>query len=107
MPLAALADAQHFAAATTEVFGPFQVIVEYSGESRTDDLSCVEPCDELCADAAGWQQGLDALKRMSHHLTAAVVSSSLPSLPPPTPHTTTHNTPQTLSCSRCSTRWSA
>jgi 1-pyrroline-5-carboxylate dehydrogenase len=31
VPLAALADAAHFEAATTEVFGPFQVVVEYGG----------------------------------------------------------------------------
>lgn len=31
VPLEALDDPAHFAAATTEVFGPFQVVVEYSG----------------------------------------------------------------------------
>jgi hypothetical protein len=31
VPLAALRDAAHFGAATTEVFGPFQVVVEYAG----------------------------------------------------------------------------
>jgi len=32
VPLAALRDREHFEAATTEVFGPFQVVVEYAGE---------------------------------------------------------------------------
>ncbi|KAI8477378.1 MAG: aldehyde dehydrogenase [Monoraphidium minutum] len=55
VPLKALGDAEAFKAATTEVFGPFQVVVEY-GDA---DLPLV----------------LDALERMSHHLTAAVVSN--------------------------------
>jgi hypothetical protein len=32
VPLAALANPRHFELATTEVFGPFQVITEYNGE---------------------------------------------------------------------------
>ncbi|KIY97867.1 1-pyrroline-5-carboxylate dehydrogenase [Monoraphidium neglectum] len=55
VPLAALADAGAFEAATTEVFGPFQVVVEY----EDSELQLV----------------LDALERMSHHLTAAIVSN--------------------------------
>lgn len=36
VPLAALSDAAHFEAATTEVFGPFQVVVEYGGARQID-----------------------------------------------------------------------
>lgn len=60
VPLVALSDPGHFAAATTEVFGPFQVVVEYSDQDLPDVLS--------------------ALERMSHHLTAAVVSNDAPFL---------------------------
>ncbi|GBF90904.1 aldehyde dehydrogenase [Raphidocelis subcapitata] len=60
VPLAALRDAAHFEAATTEVFGPFQVVVEYAD-------------NEL-------PQVLDAMERMSNHLTAAVVSNDVPFL---------------------------
>ena len=56
VPLAALAGDQ-FGLVTTELFGPFQVIVTYGD----DDLPMV----------------LDALNRLSHHLTAAVVSSDI------------------------------
>jgi len=45
----------HFEIVTTELFGPFQVVVVYG-----DDDVCVV---------------LDILERMSHHLTAAVVSA--------------------------------
>jgi 1-pyrroline-5-carboxylate dehydrogenase len=55
VPLAALADAAHFAAVTTEVFGPVQVIVRWGD----GDLGAV----------------LAALERMDAHLTAAVVSN--------------------------------
>ena len=48
---------EHFELATTELFGPFQVIVDF------DD-------DELPAV-------LGVLERMSHHLTAAVVSADI------------------------------
>jgi 1-pyrroline-5-carboxylate dehydrogenase len=56
IPLAALAG-DHFQNATTELFGPFQVIVEYGD----NDLVTV----------------LEILERISHHLTAAVVSADL------------------------------
>lgn len=56
LPLEAMmASDAAFAAATTEVFGPVQAVVTY----RDDQLPLV----------------LDALERMSHHLTAAVVSN--------------------------------
>ena len=54
IPLSALAG-NHFELATTELFGPFQVVVEYGD----GDLDIV----------------LGALERISHHLTAAVVSA--------------------------------
>jgi len=54
VPLSALAG-QHFDRITTELFGPFQVIVEYGD----DELDTV----------------LALLERISHHLTAAVVSN--------------------------------
>jgi 1-pyrroline-5-carboxylate dehydrogenase len=56
VPLAALAG-EHFELLTTELFGPFQIIVRYG-----DD---------------GVQTVLDILERMSHHLTAAVVSADV------------------------------
>jgi 1-pyrroline-5-carboxylate dehydrogenase len=56
VPLSALAG-EHFELITTELFGPFQVIVEYGD----DDLDTV----------------LDVLERISHHLTAAVVSGDV------------------------------
>ena len=56
VPLAALAG-DRFDLATTELFGPFQVIVEY------DD------------DSVGTM--LEVLERLSHHLTAAVVSADV------------------------------
>jgi len=56
VPLAALAG-EHFELATTELFGPFQVVVDYGD----DDLATV----------------LGVLERMSHHLTAAVVSADV------------------------------
>lgn len=56
VPLAALAG-DHFELATTELFGPFQVIVNYGDE----DLHTV----------------LQILERISHHLTAAVVSNDV------------------------------
>ena len=55
VPLAALADPAHFETATTEVFGPVQVIVKWGD----GDLPAV----------------LAALERMEAHLTAAVVSN--------------------------------
>ena len=56
VPVAALGP-DHFDRVTTELFGPFQVVVRYGD----NDLPLV----------------LDALERMSHHLTAAVVSADI------------------------------
>jgi 1-pyrroline-5-carboxylate dehydrogenase len=56
VPLEAVSG-DHFEIVTTEVFGPFQVVVEYGD----DDVDTV----------------LDILERMSHHLTAAVVSADI------------------------------
>jgi len=56
VPLAALAG-NDFDLVTTELFGPFQVVVEYGD----DDLDTV----------------LEVLERISHHLTAAVVSADV------------------------------
>jgi len=56
VPLHAL-EGEHFNAITTELFGPFQVVVEYGD----DELSTV----------------LAILERISHHLTAAVVSADV------------------------------
>jgi len=56
VPLHAVAG-EHFEIVTTEVFGPFQVVVVYGD----DDVDAV----------------LDILERMSHHLTAAVVSADI------------------------------
>jgi 1-pyrroline-5-carboxylate dehydrogenase len=56
IPLSAFSG-EHFELATTELFGPFQVVVEYGD----DDLDTV----------------LEVLERMSHHLTAAVVSADV------------------------------
>ena len=56
VPLSAF-DGEHFELITTELFGPFQVIVEYGN----DDLDTV----------------LEVLERISHHLTAAVVSGDV------------------------------
>lgn len=54
VPLAALTG-EHFEQITTELFGPFQVVVTYDDEGLPEVLS--------------------AMERMSHHLTAAVVSA--------------------------------
>ena len=56
VPLTALAT-EHFDLVTTELFGPFQVIVEY-GDDEVDAV-------------------LDVLERMPQHLTAAVVSADV------------------------------
>ncbi len=53
VPIDAVAG-EHFGLITTELFGPFQIIVSY-GDDELDKV-------------------LDILERMSHHLTAAVVS---------------------------------
>lgn len=57
VPLEQLISDAHFAACTTEVFGPFQVVTEY------DDGSV--------------GRVLEACERMDHHLTAAVVSNDV------------------------------
>ncbi|MBT8088312.1 MAG: aldehyde dehydrogenase family protein [Gammaproteobacteria bacterium] len=56
VPIAELGG-DHFERVTTELFGPFQVVVRYGD----DELDLV----------------LDILERMSHHLTAAVVSADV------------------------------
>ena len=56
VPLEALAG-DRFDLATTELFGPFQVVVEYGD----DDIGAM----------------LNVLERLSHHLTAAVVSADI------------------------------
>lgn len=56
VPLAEVAG-EHFPLVTTELFGPFQIVVTWGD----DDLDTV----------------LDILERMSHHLTAAVVSNDV------------------------------
>eukprot|EP00930_Biecheleria_cincta_P069895 TRINITY_DN57570_c0_g1_i1.p1 TRINITY_DN57570_c0_g1~~TRINITY_DN57570_c0_g1_i1.p1 ORF type:complete len:549 (+),score=99.64 TRINITY_DN57570_c0_g1_i1:49-1695(+) len=55
VPLEAFENEDHFNTATTEVFGPFQVIVEY----KAHELPKV----------------LDAINRMPNHLTAGIVSN--------------------------------
>ncbi len=56
LPLAAVSG-EHFALATTELFGPFQVVVDYGDEDLAEVLSILE--------------------RMDQHLTAAVVSADI------------------------------
>ncbi len=56
VPLGALAG-EHFGLLTTELFGPFQVVVRYGDGELADVLAVLE--------------------RMSHHLTAAVVSADV------------------------------
>jgi len=55
VPLEQILSEEHFATCTTEVFGPFQVVTEYNDNSLPNVL--------------------EACERMSHHLTAAVVSN--------------------------------
>jgi 1-pyrroline-5-carboxylate dehydrogenase len=55
VPLSSLTDPAHFATATTEVFGPVQVLTTYGDEEVDAVLACLE--------------------RMDAHLTAAVVSN--------------------------------
>lgn len=57
VPLAALAGGEQFDLLTTELFGPFQVIVRYGD----DDIDAV----------------LAVLERLTNHLTAAVVSADI------------------------------
>ena len=57
VPLPELLKAEHYEQCTTEIFGPFQVVTEF------DDTSL--------------ESVLEALERMSHHLTAAVVSNNV------------------------------
>jgi 1-pyrroline-5-carboxylate dehydrogenase len=55
VPLEEMLKEEHFDACATEIFGPFQVLTSYD-DSNLDKV-------------------LEALERMSHHLTAAVVSN--------------------------------
>lgn len=55
VPLKEMLKEEHFDACATEIFGPFQVVTTF-GDDDTSDV-------------------LDACERMSHHLTAAVVSN--------------------------------
>ncbi|GFR43750.1 hypothetical protein Agub_g4862 [Astrephomene gubernaculifera] len=57
VPLEEALRPEHFEAVTTEVFGPFQVVTEW-GEGQLPQV-------------------LEACERMSHHLTAAVVSNDV------------------------------
>lgn len=57
VPLKEMLKEEHFSACTTEIFGPFQVVTTFNDE-------------EIC-------HVLDACERMSHHLTAAVVSNDV------------------------------
>lgn len=57
VPLDEMLKAEHYDACTTEIFGPFQVVTEY----KDGEVSKV----------------IEALERMSHHLTAAVVSNDV------------------------------
>ena len=57
VPLAELAKPENFELATTEIFGPFQIITEY----ETDDLPII----------------LSMLDRMKAFLTASVVSNDV------------------------------
>ena len=57
VPLEQLLSAEHFEACTREVFGPFQVVTSYTD----GQLEAV----------------LGAFEKMSHHLTAAVVSNDI------------------------------
>lgn len=57
VPIEELLKPEHFELATTEIFGPFQVVTEYSDAQ----LPLV----------------LEACERMDHHLTAAVVSNDI------------------------------
>jgi 1-pyrroline-5-carboxylate dehydrogenase len=56
VPLEEALKPEHFDAVTTEIFGPLQVLTSYEGD-------------------AGLERVLEACERMSHHLTAAVVSN--------------------------------
>eukprot|EP01017_Pseudomicrothorax_dubius_P031129 TRINITY_DN3946_c0_g1_i4.p1 TRINITY_DN3946_c0_g1~~TRINITY_DN3946_c0_g1_i4.p1 ORF type:complete len:479 (+),score=94.48 TRINITY_DN3946_c0_g1_i4:272-1708(+) len=55
VPLKSLLDPNHFKVATTELFGPFQVVTTWK-DGELDQV-------------------IEALERMDHHLTAAVVSN--------------------------------
>ncbi|GAX24416.1 1-pyrroline-5-carboxylate dehydrogenase [Fistulifera solaris] len=57
VPLSEMMKGDNFEACATEIFAPFQVITYYNDETLSDVL--------------------DALERMSHHLTAAVVSNDV------------------------------
>eukprot|EP01134_Creolimax_fragrantissima_P001207 CFRG1207T1 len=55
VPLASLLDKKYFATATTELFGPFQIVTHWKADEE----------DKVC----------DALERIQAHLTAAIVSN--------------------------------
>jgi 1-pyrroline-5-carboxylate dehydrogenase len=57
VPLTEMLKKEHYDVCTTEIFGPFQVVTEFNDNSL--------------------DQVLEALERMSHHLTAAVVSEDV------------------------------
>ena len=57
IPLEEILKPEHFEAATTEIFGPFQVLTEWK-EGQLDLV-------------------LEACERMDHHLTAAIVSTDI------------------------------
>lgn len=59
VPIDELLKEEHFEACVTEIFGPFQVVTEF-GEGEEELAKVLEACE-----------------RMSHHLTAAVVSNDL------------------------------
>eukprot|EP00854_Cymbomonas_tetramitiformis_P009938 gene9938-11769_t len=58
VPLEELLKKENFALCTREIFGPFQVVTEYSAQELDDVLGACE--------------------RMNHHLTAAIVSNDIP-----------------------------
>lgn len=59
VPIDELLKPEHFDACATEIFGPFQVVTEF-GDGEKELWKVLEACE-----------------RMSHHLTAAVVSNDL------------------------------
>jgi 1-pyrroline-5-carboxylate dehydrogenase len=66
VPLRQILDDRYFALATTEVFGPFQVLTEYGDDDNGGD-------GEHCTI----RDVLEATERMDAHLTAAIVSNDV------------------------------
>jgi 1-pyrroline-5-carboxylate dehydrogenase len=64
VPLRQILDDRYFELATTEVFGPFQVLTEYGDDDNGGDG---EPARDV----------LEATERMDAHLTAAIVSNDV------------------------------